>query len=159
MKIKCLVTLSMSLIAVAGSADALGIGGYGSGFGGGGVLNFCAEEVDGAVTNNGSSGAIWNCNPGFYWEVDLPVNAGTYTPTLGVAWPLGQPMYPYVTCQTVSQSRLGTGSAYQSTGYIYENSTAGSLAFQPGSVTVPNDGYMYVECWIEPQAYLVSVNY
>jgi hypothetical protein len=147
---------------VAESADATNVGAYAGGRCSGGYCDGygCLTEDYGTVNYSTNLGV---CSGGSsstaYWEVQLPVNAGTYNPTINVAWPSGSQMGNYIECTTTSQSQFNYGSAYQNTGFGSATSTAGHLAYQPGSVTVPSNGFMYVECAIVYQGRMLNVQY
>jgi hypothetical protein len=173
MKVKWIVTASatLPLLILTAPAGAVGVGGWaGNGIGAAGAGNiFNTSNGDGCFAEDYGA-AIYlsnpppNCPGGWeFWEVPLQVNSGSYNPTVGVAWPITGPyggeMEDYIACSTVSQSQLHTGSAFESTGFVTSSSSAGSNGFQPGSVTVPNDGFLFVVCEMREGAGLISVNY
>jgi hypothetical protein len=160
------VSTALSLLVFPAPADAVGVGGWGgNGVGGNNTSNgsWCFQEDFGAVTYNNNiacQGSGGCCSGWQYWEVGLPVNSGSYNPTVGVTWPSASTMGDYISCNTYSQSQTNTGSAYESTGFICNcGNTSGSNAFQPGSVSVPSFGFLYVTCAMAQDASLISVNY
>jgi len=98
----------------------------------------CFSNDHGAADNNGS------CSGSRTWLVSLPVDsAQAYNPTIWYAE--AALLSVYVRCETAT--RYDNGSSYGITGYQVPNSdnqTSGS--FQPGSETVPADGYLWVAC-------------
>jgi hypothetical protein len=102
--IACILTVPV-LLSVSAPADAVGVGGWAgqatNPFGNLSVWDDdCIQEDFGAAAFT-SSGCSSSNNP-VTWEVQLPVNQGTYTPVVGVAWPIGEPMGDYISCSTIS---------------------------------------------------------
>ena len=156
------VSTVAALLALAAPAGAMAVGGWAGACSDCGYqwyngTNYfpCLEESFGAVrfaSNSCGSGGI-------YWEIGLPVTSGSHNPTVGVVWPEGNAMSGYIQCLTASQQPTNVGSSYETTGWQYTSATSGNATFQPGSVTVPSGGFLFVECWMNYQTYLVSVNY
>ena len=154
-RISCVVGIAAvsALLAIAPSADATGVGAWGgqATSPNAPVYYGCINEDYGAAAFNFGSDDCISFGP-YLWEVQLPVNQGTYTPSMGVAWPVGQPMKDYISCATVTESQTNTGSAYETTGYFYDNSTKGVGVITPGTVGVPYNGFMFASCSSESSA-------
>jgi hypothetical protein len=155
----CLLSAT-TVFTLSEPADAIGVGGFA-----GQCVGYCSciDENYGTADydQDQSFEDAGICGPGVgqTWEVPLPVNSGSYTPTIGVGWPSGHQMSDYISCAVVSMQQLHSGSAYQSTGYIYASSTAGSYALQPGTVSVPSNGFMFASCFMSYHSQVYSVNY
>jgi hypothetical protein len=119
----------------------------------------CFDESWGAAHQNCSWGTACATNS-YYWEVGLPVDAvGTYDPTIFFNSQSADAFY----CSSNSVS--DNGSVYAWTGYVEPSQCSSGVynacygSFQPGSVYVPGDGYLFVACYMEPCSYLYDVVY
>jgi hypothetical protein len=153
-----------ALLALTSSAEATGVGGFAGRWTGSDTSDCILEAYGSAFYNNNSCGGYDPCYCGagywYEWEVELPVNAGTYDPTIAVAWPAGSSASNYIECTTVSQPQRGsfvTGS--ESSGFSSPSGSSGIATWQPGSVTVSNNGFLYVACYMNYESALISVNY
>jgi hypothetical protein len=145
-------------LSVSTPADATGVGGWQGRFAPykNEVITSCFVENWGGVTypTNNST-----CTKAIGWEVALPVNAGAYNPKVEVGWPSGNASGSYISCQSNGMPENGSSSSGSFSGWSSPGGTSGIASFQPGSVTVPNYGYLFVNCSMNAGSTLYSINY
>jgi hypothetical protein len=148
---KVLVAGAMALpaLAVASIADARSIGG------------FAARAVNASqatyLTENWGTLVMSPSAPSGGVTVELPNllvdTAASYNPTIGV----NSPNSGAVSCTTVAQASINNQGYYQWTGYVQPGVVGTATTFQPGSVSVPNAGFLVVACTLKPGATLYNL--
>lgn len=137
---------AVSLLALAAPANAYTIGAYaGSPFSPG--QGACFSKIGGGgVQNTGNSSCTGG---GAQWDVYVPVNAGTLTPSVSVLGGFGTiQCAPFVWSPTTEEATTPGWTALTATG-----------TFNLDQVTIPTNGFLFIACNIPSGSALYAVNY
>jgi len=138
----------LGVAAFTATAQARSMGGYGGQPAANVTSNAsCLTESWGTVTQTCATGS-----GSAGWEFALPVDSATaYNPQISVFGGLNG----VVSCGSVSASQVG-GGFHQWSG-TKPAPTTGNVTFQPGSVSVPAGGFLFVGCSLPPGTTVYSV--